>query len=335
MSEQGWREFLGADGVDDWVVLHGGATAVFRVGSLGEAARLAEAVSGVSGVDAGIRSPISARPVPHSETTHALIGPDGTPERAGPTVGAMTDAERSTIFGGEAESYDRYRPGYPPAIIDIVVQDSPDLAVDVGCGTGKAARLVVDRGVDVLGVEPDDRMAAVARRHGIEVVVSSIEEWQPVPCDVMYAAQSWHWVDARRGAEVAAASVVSGGRWVAFWNYEADEAFIAVREAVYGRFAPELVDASVPTKVDHLRLPVTEALVATGAFGGITIDDVDWTDHVSVDDVVQRLASHSSHRLLDAPTSTAIDAALRTELGGPDAMLDLAYGTEVLVAQRR
>lgn len=33
MSERGWREFLAAEGVDDWVVLHGGATAVFRVQS--------------------------------------------------------------------------------------------------------------------------------------------------------------------------------------------------------------------------------------------------------------------------------------------------------------
>ena len=45
MSEQGWHSFLAAEGVDDWVVLHGGATAVFRVGSLSEAARLAEAVA--------------------------------------------------------------------------------------------------------------------------------------------------------------------------------------------------------------------------------------------------------------------------------------------------
>lgn len=30
MSRLGWREFLGADDVEDWVVLHGGATAVFR-----------------------------------------------------------------------------------------------------------------------------------------------------------------------------------------------------------------------------------------------------------------------------------------------------------------
>ena len=54
MSEQGWQEFLGAEGVDDWVVLHGGATAVFRVGSLVEGARLAEAVASVAGDDPGI-----------------------------------------------------------------------------------------------------------------------------------------------------------------------------------------------------------------------------------------------------------------------------------------
>ncbi len=50
MSEQGWREFLAADGVEDWVVLHGGATAVFRVGSLSEAAHLAAAVADTAGL---------------------------------------------------------------------------------------------------------------------------------------------------------------------------------------------------------------------------------------------------------------------------------------------
>ena len=51
MSEQGWREFLAADGVGDWVVLHGGATAVFKVGSIGEAARLAAAVAEIDGLE--------------------------------------------------------------------------------------------------------------------------------------------------------------------------------------------------------------------------------------------------------------------------------------------
>ena len=45
MSEQGWRDFLAAQGGSDWVVLHGGATAVFRVQSVVEAARLAEAIA--------------------------------------------------------------------------------------------------------------------------------------------------------------------------------------------------------------------------------------------------------------------------------------------------
>src|SRR5262245_54343432 len=50
MSEQGWHGFID-QAVEDWAVLHGGATAVFRVGSLGEAARLAEAVAKVPGLE--------------------------------------------------------------------------------------------------------------------------------------------------------------------------------------------------------------------------------------------------------------------------------------------
>jgi 4a-hydroxytetrahydrobiopterin dehydratase len=51
VSEQGWKAFLAADGVDDWVVLHGGATAVFGVGSLGEAVGLAEAIAHLPGLE--------------------------------------------------------------------------------------------------------------------------------------------------------------------------------------------------------------------------------------------------------------------------------------------
>jgi 4a-hydroxytetrahydrobiopterin dehydratase len=51
VSERGWRAFLAADGVDDWVVLHGGATAVFRAGSLADAAQLAGAVTRVMGFE--------------------------------------------------------------------------------------------------------------------------------------------------------------------------------------------------------------------------------------------------------------------------------------------
>jgi 4a-hydroxytetrahydrobiopterin dehydratase len=50
MSEQGWRDFLAADGLEDWVVLHGGAAAVYRVESMADAAALAAAVAVVPGL---------------------------------------------------------------------------------------------------------------------------------------------------------------------------------------------------------------------------------------------------------------------------------------------
>ncbi|HEX5730668.1 VOC family protein [Microbacterium sp.] len=45
MSEQGWRAFLASDGLEDWVVTHGGAAAVFAVGSSRAAAGLAREVA--------------------------------------------------------------------------------------------------------------------------------------------------------------------------------------------------------------------------------------------------------------------------------------------------
>ena len=51
MSAQGRQEFLAADGLGDWVVLHGGATAVFLADSIRAAVQLAEAITAIPDVE--------------------------------------------------------------------------------------------------------------------------------------------------------------------------------------------------------------------------------------------------------------------------------------------
>jgi 4a-hydroxytetrahydrobiopterin dehydratase len=51
VSEQHWKEFLQADGLEDWVVLHGGPSAVYLTASLADAAELARAVAQLPGLD--------------------------------------------------------------------------------------------------------------------------------------------------------------------------------------------------------------------------------------------------------------------------------------------
>lgn len=246
----------------------------------------------------------------------------------------MSTEQRSTIFGSEADSYDRYRPDYPSAVIDMVVASQPVVAVDAGCGTGKAARLVAERGVRVVGVEPDERMAAVARSHGVTVTVSTLEDWMIEPCDVVYSAQAWHWVEPRRGAEVAASAIRSGGVWMAFWNYETDGDFTRCRDDVYCRFAPDLIGQVASADDDELRAGIEAAFESTGAFEPLEVRQVAWVDRVSVDVAVRRLASHSAHRLLDPTVSHTVDRALAHELGG-DGSLNLPYTTRVFSSRHR
>jgi len=124
-------------------------------------------------------------------------------------------------FGSDADRYERSRPDYPPAMVERVVGTSPGRdALDVGCGTGIAGRQFQAAGCQVLGVEPDERMAAVARENGLEVEVATFETWDLAGrrFDLVIAAQAWHWIDPMAGAAKAARSLAPEGRFAAFWN---------------------------------------------------------------------------------------------------------------------
>src|ERR1700733_1620283 len=143
-------------------------------------------------------------------------------------------------FGSDAERYDRARPRYPDAMVEAIVAASPGADVlDVGCGTGIAARQFQAAGCRVLGVEPDARMAGLARRFGVEAEVAKFEAWDSGgrAFDAVIAGQAWHWVDPVAGAVKAAQVLRPGGRLAVFWNSfrppaDVGEAFAVVHRRV-------------------------------------------------------------------------------------------------------
>ena len=124
-------------------------------------------------------------------------------------------------FGSDAERYDRTRPSYPGALVERIVASSPGREVlDVGCGTGIAARQFQVAGCRVLGVDPDARMADRARQGGLEAEVATFEAWDPAgrTFDAIVSGQAWHWVDPVAGAAKAAQVLRPGGLLALFWN---------------------------------------------------------------------------------------------------------------------
>ncbi len=107
-----------------------------------------------------------------------------------------TERNRAESFGSVAEQYERFRPSYPSALIDLAALEPLDV-LDVGCGTGKAGRLLAERGLHVLGVEIDEEMANVARRHELAVEVAPFERWDAGSrrFDLIVCGQTWHWVN--------------------------------------------------------------------------------------------------------------------------------------------
>ncbi|MFI7547462.1 class I SAM-dependent methyltransferase [Actinoplanes sp. NPDC049599] len=179
-------------------------------------------------------------------------------------------------FGTDPQRYDRARPGYPDALVARIVAGSPGPRVlDVGCGTGIAARQFQAAGCTVLGVEPDARMAAFARGRGLPVEVARFEHWEPAgrTFDAVIAAQSWHWVDPVAGAAQAARVLRPSGRLTIFGHVFEPPAEVAEPfAAAYRRLVPDAPFAAGPARrpLETYRAgyaQVAARLRETGRFG--------------------------------------------------------------------
>ena len=176
------------------------------------------------------------------------------------------DRRRARSFGLAAISYDRCRPRYPQHAVDFVLEFADGgLVVDVGAGTGIFTRQLAERGLDVLAVEPDPAMAAVAQGHGVRVKVAAFEEWDPggrKPAVVVFA-NSWHWVDRATALSRIQDTLAPRGHLVLIWHALRPAGPIADRiDDVYRR--AELPDAQpAPTSPDTSYLTEAGFTVAT------------------------------------------------------------------------
>jgi SAM-dependent methyltransferase len=250
------------------------------------------------------------------------------------------DRRRAHSFGEDAEAYDRERPSYPRALIDELMADPPHRVLDVGCGTGKAGVLLAERGCAVLGVEPDARMAAVARRHGLEVELAKFEEWDPAGrrFDLVVSGQAWHWIDPSGGARAAAAALRSGGRLAIFGNRRMhDVATQAALNDVYGRLAPQMCEDSGVLEIprsDPFALHA-EALAADGRFDPPRSITYVWTQEYARDRWLELLSTHSNHRVLPDDERAALFAAVGEVVDRLGGSIRLEYHTVLTCWTRR
>jgi SAM-dependent methyltransferase len=241
-----------------------------------------------------------------------------------------------TVHPTAAAGYERGRPSYPAAAVDLVASElgiTPGtVIVDLGAGTGKWSRLLVARGARVLAVEPVAAMreALAAAVPGIEVVDAPAEA---VPLaagsvDVVTAAQAFHWFDVGPALAESARLLRPGGGLGMVWNQR---------------------DESVPWVAELTR-------IIRGPRGGEPVydEDQDWTALVAADGrftplqhravaneqeldeatLVDRVSSTSYVAALPEERRVALLAEVREFVRGFPPRFTLPYRTDVFWCHR-
>jgi SAM-dependent methyltransferase len=151
---------------------------------------------------------------------------------------------RATSFGAVAAAYERFRPGYPTELVDLVTAYAKGpvrTALEIGAGTGKATRVFAVRGILVTATEPDAAMLDVLRQHIPANVVTVTAALEDLPSsttyDLVYAAAALHWTDVDGRWRRIADLLRPGGTFASFGG------------------PMELADATVAAAVHEARRP--------------------------------------------------------------------------------
>ncbi|BAU10039.1 methyltransferase type 11 [Leptolyngbya sp. NIES-3755] len=130
-----------------------------------------------------------------------------------------------SYFSDRGEDYEKYRPIHPASAIDAILlglgSPSQLFAADVGAGTGIGARLLADRGVRVIAIEPNTDMRAAATPHErVEFLTGTAEQipLEAATVDLVTSFQAFHWFDFAKSLQEFRRVLKPGGQLALVWS---------------------------------------------------------------------------------------------------------------------
>jgi SAM-dependent methyltransferase len=127
-------------------------------------------------------------------------------------------------FSDRAQDYAKYRPSYPSEAINCILEGldtSKLITADIGAGTGISSRLLADRGVKVMAIEPNTAMRQVALAHPLVEFRDGSAENTKLPdnsVDLVTCFQAFHWFNPEPTLREFARILQPEGRVALVWN---------------------------------------------------------------------------------------------------------------------
>jgi SAM-dependent methyltransferase len=249
-------------------------------------------------------------------------------------------------FGEDLDAYDRTRPVAPGAVFDDIVQRAGlkpgATVVEIGPGTGQATRPLAHRGLHVLALEIDPRLAARAIRTlapfpDVAVKVTSFEAWHQgeATVDAVFACNSFHWIDPGVRFTKTAGLLAGHGHLIVmstpvvvppdanrfWWDVQDDWSAVGA-----GRVDPA---TKHPDSVDDFGSEVR----ASGVFEEPTVTRYRFDVSRSADDFVANLSTQTGMKQLPLPARAELLARVRRRIESQGGWLTIHHVAVVTTAK--
>lgn len=162
----------------------------------------------------------------------------------------MQEMRNEELFSGRAKDYTEGRPAYAQELIEKLYRDigfsAESVIADVGSGTGKFAKQILEKGSYVICVEPNVDMRQIAEKElslysKVQFVNGNADNTKIADSSVDFitAAQAFHWFDVEGFYTESKRILKPEGKVILIWNTrERNSKFNAESYEIYSKYCP-------------------------------------------------------------------------------------------------
>lgn len=229
--------------------------------------------------------------------------------------------EESKMFDTVSDTYDLYRPSYPDALINKIIElskvNTESNLLEIGAGSGKATELFVNKGLKVHCIEHGPKLvekglAKFSQQDQVSYECVAFQDWdiQMNTYDLAFSAQAFHWIPKPKGYKTLVKALKEHGQMMIFWNkYINNASEVSVQlSSLLKEY--KVLNMLTNKELETFKNRTYDGIYTTDLFKDIQIHEYPWQLEYSYNDFINFLTTTNSYIGLDSQDKHVLNVRL-------------------------
>lgn len=256
----------------------------------------------------------------------------------------MIDFERT--FDNTAVGYDRSRPVYPEELYQDIFEyrkiDTQSNVLEIGLGTGKATKPILETGCRLVGIEPGENLANLAKEkfksyYNFSLYTNTLQDYTcpPESFDFIYSATAFHWIPEEYGYKRVYELLKSGGVFARFaYHAGPDKERKMLTDEIQRLYGLYLHTTQVPKEFAEEDARKTAEIAGRYGFIDLKYRLYELAKDFTADEYMELLRTYPNHMALEPCARKKLFKGIHSAINNHGGIITVYYTIDLELAKK-